>query len=55
MALCVARPSEGSEMYCDPATDGTFLFVVTRRRSRVVGEAPSKEEGEASLVAIGLK
>jgi outer membrane protein assembly factor BamB len=43
----IIRPSEGSEMYCSPATDGTHLFLVTRRRN--------KDQGEASLVAIGFK
>ncbi len=41
------RPSEKSEMYCSPATDGERFFFVTRRRGR--------GEGEASLVAVGLK
>jgi outer membrane protein assembly factor BamB len=41
------RPSERSEMYCSAVSDGTHLFVVSRRRSR--------GEGEAALVAIGLR
>jgi outer membrane protein assembly factor BamB len=41
------RPSKGSELYCSPATDGALFFVVTR--------ASSKDIGEPSLVAIGLK
>jgi RNA polymerase sigma factor (sigma-70 family) len=41
------RPCEHSEMYCSAVTDGTHLFVVTRKRS--------KGQGKASLVAIGLK
>lgn len=41
------RPSRGSELYCSPATDGTFFFVVTR--------ASGKQVGEPSLVAIALK
>lgn len=41
------RPSEGSHMYCSPATDGTRLFLVTR--------AADKGQGEPSLVAVGFK
>jgi eukaryotic-like serine/threonine-protein kinase len=41
------RPSDGSELFCSPATDGTLFFLVTRARG--------KGHGEPSLVAIGLK
>jgi outer membrane protein assembly factor BamB len=41
------RPSEGSELYCSPATDGALWFVVTR--------ASDKANGEPSLVALRLK
>jgi outer membrane protein assembly factor BamB len=41
------RPSEGSELYCSAATDGTHFFLVTRPRGQ--------EEGEMSLAAIGIK
>lgn len=40
------RPSRGSDLYCSPATDGAFLFVVTR--------SSFQNTGEPSLVAIGL-
>jgi outer membrane protein assembly factor BamB len=42
-----SRPSEGSELYCSPASDGALLFFVTRARH--------KGPGEPSLVAIGQK
>jgi outer membrane protein assembly factor BamB len=41
------RPSEGSQMYCSPASDGT-LFLLTTRANHL-------GQGQASLVAIGLK
>ena len=41
------RPSQGSTMYCSPATDGTHFFVTTR--------PGQQNRGEASLVGIGLK
>lgn len=41
------RPSEGAELFCSPATDGTHIFVVTR--------PPLNASGGASLVSIGLK
>lgn len=41
------RPSEHSEMYCSPATDGTHFFLVTQPHL--------KGRGESSLVAIGFK
>lgn len=41
------RPSEKSELYCSLARDGDLLFLVTRAKTR--------GEGQASLVAIGVK
>ncbi len=41
------RPSDGSQMYCSPATDGSRLFLVTR--------TAEKGRGEPSLVAVGFK
>ena len=41
------RPSEDSELFCSPATDGNLLFFVTR--------ATLKKQGEPSLLAIGVK
>jgi outer membrane protein assembly factor BamB len=41
------RPSDGSELFCSPATDGKCFFLVTRARD--------KEPGRPALVAIGLK
>jgi outer membrane protein assembly factor BamB len=41
------RPSDESELFCSPATDGECFFLVTRARDR--------GHGRPSLVAIGLK
>jgi outer membrane protein assembly factor BamB len=41
------RPSDESEMFCCPATDGDRYFVVTR--------VARKGRGEASLIALGQK
>jgi len=41
------RPSEASEMYCSPATDGERFFFLTGKKG--------KGEGEASLVAVGVR
>jgi outer membrane protein assembly factor BamB len=40
------RPSEGLQMYCSSATDGSRLFFVTRAAAK---------EGEPSLVTVGFK
>jgi outer membrane protein assembly factor BamB len=40
------RPSEGSELFCSPDTDGTSIFLTTR--------ADFAGKGAASLLAIGL-
>jgi hypothetical protein len=39
------RPSESSELYTSPATDGTRLFVTTR--------GTLDGSGETSVIAIG--
>ncbi len=44
------RPSERSELYCSPASDGTSYFVTTRPRG-----SGRDRQGESSLFAVSLK